>query len=104
MAEFEPGQRVVIVYSGYTVEAKIIEKDPLGRFGPQRGWYLAEQITDYEDVPSDERPRYLAAAEYITLPGEPLPAPPLSRMASALWGEGRTTSNSAPGGIRESAD
>ena len=43
-----------------------------------------EQLTDFEDVPAADRPTYLAAEEYVCLPGEPLPPCPMLRLAANL--------------------
>lgn len=72
----KPGDIVTVSYTGYTVEAKVLEVDPVGRYGPQRGWLMVEQITDYEDRPEGDRPTYEAAVEFCVPSGQtPVPGP-----------------------------
>jgi FKBP-type peptidyl-prolyl cis-trans isomerase 2 len=65
---FQAGDIVTISYTGYVVDAKVIDPPD------SSGWVNVEQITDFEDRPEGERPVYLAAVEYCVPKGDP-PAP-----------------------------
>lgn len=74
---FVPGEIVNVQYTGYAVVATVIEER-------ERGWVLVDQVSDYEDY--DHGPRFLAAAEFITRPGEPPAEQPMAKMLNALTG------------------
>lgn len=60
----EPGDKVKISYTGYTVMATILEDH-------RNGWWKVRQDSDFEDRPENERPTYIAAEEYMSRPDEP---------------------------------
>jgi hypothetical protein len=57
-----PGDGVEISYLFGTVSAIVREVEPMGRYGPMRGWIRVEQMTDFPDPP---RPIYEAGAEFM---------------------------------------
>lgn len=77
------GTEVIVCYTGYTVRGTIVDRDGDGN-RPDDNWAIVRQDSDFEDVPEDERPAYMALWEHISLPGEPLGLTPLDVLARAL--------------------
>lgn len=89
------GTRVRVQYTGYHIFGVVM---PLEDKLSARSWTNVRQDygcdssgkvqahNDYTERPEDERPVFLAADEYVTLPGEPEPESPLAGLARALWG------------------
>lgn len=95
MTSFEPGTEVKVAYTGYTIQATILERTRDGEVY-HNGWYPVRQNigvdalgniqkhNDYTDRPLDERPEFLAGEEYISLMDEPVKPGPMENMARAL--------------------
>jgi hypothetical protein len=90
------GTRVRVAYTGYHIFGVVVPYDEGELILVKRSWTNVRQDygcdssgrvqahQDYTDVPEDERPVFLAANEFITLPGEP-PAPsPLAALARGM--------------------
>lgn len=75
MNEFKPGDEITIGYTGYTVDAKVLEVAPEGRYGPQRGWLMVEQISDTNYGTRYAGATYEAAVEFCVPRGETPPTP-----------------------------
>lgn len=74
----EPGDEVTIAYTGYTIDATVLEP-------PTRsGWVLVEQITDFEDRKPGDRPRFEAAVEFVVPRGETPPPGPFEAILRSL--------------------
>lgn len=61
--DITPCEVVEIAYWHGNVMATIIEVEPEGRYGKQRGWATVEQITDFEEC--DKRPRFEAGLPWM---------------------------------------
>ena len=103
ISRFSPGTEVKIAYTGYAVQATVIEVTRDGE-RPHNGWVAVRQNigvdsignvqehNDFTDRPLDERPEYLAHEEFISLMDEPLKVGPLEAMLNTLtdiWARGQ---------------
>lgn len=83
MTALNRGDAVSVRYSGYTIDATVIDPD----CGPGPNWVMVRQDSDYPDVPEADRPTFEAAREYVWRPGiDPMPPSPDTALALAAYG------------------
>jgi hypothetical protein len=73
------GDEITIGYLGYTVDAKILEVDPIERGHRHRGWFLVEQISDSNEGTRHAGATFIAAAEFCVPRGE-TPSTPFANL------------------------
>lgn len=68
-SDFQVGDEILVYYGipVRAVEATVVEVEPEGRYGKQRGWLLTRQPLHDDDPNDGETVDVVAAAEYCEL-------------------------------------